>query len=30
MKTTINKFNKLSNEVSEENDINCKECFLQQ
>ena len=30
MKTTINKFNKLSNETSEENDINFENCFLQQ
>ena len=30
MKTTINKFNKLSNEASEENDVNYENCFLQQ
>ena len=30
VKTTINKFNKLSNEASEENDVNFEECFLQQ
>ena len=30
VKTTINKFNKLSNEISEENDVNFEKCFLQQ
>ena len=30
MKTTTNKFNKLSNEASEENDVNFEKCFLQQ
>ena len=30
VKTTINKFNKLSNEASEENDVNFEKCFLQQ
>ena len=30
MKTTTNKFNKLSNKTSEENDVNFEKCFLQQ
>ena len=30
MKATTNKFNKLSNEVSEEDDVNFEDCFLQQ
>ena len=30
VKITTNKFNKLSNEASEENDVNFKKCFLQQ
>ena len=30
MKATTNKFNKLSNEASEENDVNFKKYFLQQ
>ena len=30
MKTTTNKFNKLSNEANEKNDVNFKKCFLQQ
>ena len=30
MRTTANKFNKLSNEVNKENDVNCEDCFLQQ
>ena len=30
MRATINKFNKLSNETNEEDDVNFKECFLQQ
>ena len=30
VKTTINRFNKLSNEASEENDVNFEKCFLQQ
>ena len=30
VRITINKFNKLSNEASEENDVNFEECFLQQ
>ena len=30
IKATANKFNKLSNEASEENDVNFEECFLQQ
>ena len=29
IKATINKFNKLSNEASEENDVNFEKCFLQ-
>ena len=29
MKTTINKFNKFLNEISEENNINCEKYFLQ-
>ena len=29
IKITINKFNKLSNEASEENDVNFEKCFLQ-
>ena len=28
MKATTNKFNKFSNEASEENDVNFEECFL--
>ena len=30
VKTTTNKFNKLSNEASEEDDVNFEKCFLQQ
>ena len=30
MKATTNKFNKLSNEINEENDVNFEDCFLQQ
>ena len=30
MRATINKFNKLSNETSEEDDVNFEEYFLQQ
>ena len=30
MRATANKFNKLSNETSEKNDVNFKKCFLQQ
>ena len=30
MKTITNKFNKLSNETSEKNDVNFEKCFLQQ
>ena len=30
MKATTNKFNKLSNEASEKNDVNFEKCFLQQ
>ena len=30
MKAIANKFNKLSNEASEENNVNFEECFLQQ
>ena len=29
VKTIINKFNKLSNEANEKNDVNFKTCFLQ-
>ena len=30
MKATTNKFNKLSNEASEKNDVNFEKCSLQQ
>ena len=30
VKTTTNKFNKLSNEASEEDDVSFEDCFLQQ
>ena len=30
VKAIINKFNKLSNEASEKNDVNFEKCFLQQ
>ena len=30
VRTIINKFNKLSNEASKENDVSFKKCFLQQ
>ena len=29
VKTTTNKFNKLSNKTNEENDVNFEDCFLQ-
>ena len=30
MKATTSKFNKLLNEASEKDNVNCEECFLQQ
>ena len=30
MKATANKFNKLSNETNEKDDVNFEDCFLQQ